>query len=57
MERLESLRGGFKLPFWEGVKWWWRIRPKPLLFPRLPERLMSNKTVEWVKRRPKLVLS
>jgi len=55
LERLESIRRGFELPLWEGVKWWWRIRPKPIFMPRLPERLMSVEAVDWIKKRPRIV--
>lgn len=55
MERVSSIREGFELPFWEGVKWWFRVRPKPLFIPRLPKRLMSDEVIEWIKKRPKLM--
>jgi len=55
LKRLESIRVGIELPFWDGVKFWVRTRPKPLFLPRLPERLKSNEAIAWVKRRPKVV--
>ena len=55
MERLESIKVGFELPFWDGLKWWVRIRPKPLFMPRLPTRFMSAEAMEWIKKRPRIV--
>jgi len=55
LERLESIKVGFELPFWDGLKWWVRIRPKPLFMPRLPTRFMSAEAMEWIKKRPRIV--
>lgn len=57
MSILERVRvqAGIELPFWNSVKIWAIGRPKPIYLPRLPEGPKAQESVQWVRRRPKIV--